>query len=240
MKPLSHGQALTDKVHDAIVAAIIDGTYRTGERLAQEEIAGRLGVSRQPVSHALNVLKQQGVVVELGRKGLTVAPMDPDRLEALYQVRGALDALAARLAAERVARDAVDAAELRALHDLVERRQRPDAAGGAFFRRVEADVAFHLALYRLSGNPVIEEMTRPHWVHFRRSMQEVLNDPASYLPVWDQHRAIVEAIVAGDAATAEKRSLDHVRTAAAKAAARLRTTTRDPSTSSTHPQETTS
>ncbi|MEZ5592565.1 MAG: GntR family transcriptional regulator [Gammaproteobacteria bacterium] len=67
MKPLIPEQALTEKVRDAIITAIINGTYRPGERLAQEEIADRLGVSRQPVSHALNVLKQQGIVVGLGR-----------------------------------------------------------------------------------------------------------------------------------------------------------------------------
>jgi DNA-binding GntR family transcriptional regulator len=224
VKPLIQEQALTEKVRDAIVAAIIDGTYQTGERLAQEEIAGRLGVSRQPVSHALNVLKQQGILVELGRKGLTVAPMDPDRLEALYQVRGTLDGLAARLTAGRVGRGEISANDLRPLADLIDKQLNP-ATAGSFSQRVDADVAFHLALYRLSGNPVIEDMTAPHWVHFRRSMQEVLNDPGAYPPVWEQHQAIFDALVAADAAAAEKLCLDHVQTASAKAANRLRTTT---------------
>ena len=118
-----------------------------------------------------------------------MAPIEPDRLEALYQVRGALDGLAARLAAERVGHGDISAAELRALADLIERQLDPKTAG-SFSQRVEADVAFHLALYQLSDNPVIEEMTRPQWVHFRRSMQEVLNDPGVYPPVWQQHQAI--------------------------------------------------
>lgn len=222
MKPLIQEQALTEKVRDAIVAAIIDGTYKTGERLKQEEIADRLGVSRQPVSHALNVLKQQGILVELGRKGLTVSPMDPDRLEALYQVRGTLDALAARLTAERVGRGDIRLADLRVLAELVEKQLNPETAG-SFVQRVEADVTFHLTVYQLSNNPVIEEMTRPHWVHFRRSMQEVLDDPGVHPPIWQQHQAIFAAITAADATTAETLCLDHAQAAATKAAKRLRT-----------------
>ena len=76
MKSLTNNPVLIDQVRDAIVGAIVEGDLRPGERLAQEDIARQLGVSRQPVSHALNVLKQQGVLVELGRKGLTVAPME--------------------------------------------------------------------------------------------------------------------------------------------------------------------
>lgn len=79
--------ALAERVRDAIVDSILQGTYRAGERLAQEKLAEELGVSRQPVSHALNVLKEQGVLVTLGRKGLTVAPMDPALVVQLYQIR---------------------------------------------------------------------------------------------------------------------------------------------------------
>ena len=59
MKPMTPAPVLTDRVRNAIVDAIVDGSLRTGERLAQEDIARRLGVSRQPVSHALSVLEQQ-------------------------------------------------------------------------------------------------------------------------------------------------------------------------------------
>ena len=71
MKPVASAPVLTDQVRSAIVDAIVAGDLRAGERLAQEDIARRLGVSRQPVSHALRVLREQGVLVDLGRKGLT-------------------------------------------------------------------------------------------------------------------------------------------------------------------------
>ncbi|MBB89932.1 MAG: transcriptional regulator [Magnetovibrio sp.] len=217
--------ALAERVRDAIVDSILQGTYRAGERLAQEKLAEELGVSRQPVSHALNVLKEQGVLVTLGRKGLTVAPMDPALVVQLYQIRGPLDGLAARLAAGRVARGETAPGEVERLQDLADRYQ--DLGPGAeekpreLARRINADMQFHVGLYRLSGNPLIEDVTRPHWVHFRRSMQAVLTHPGGRSEPWVQHRAILAAVLAGDAPEAERLSTHHSQAAATTAEASL-------------------
>src|SRR6516164_7984835 len=96
---------LIDRVRERLLAAVIDGTLAPGERLTQESVAEKLGVSRQPVSHALQLLKSRGLLVEAGKRGLVVAPVDAKRIRDLYQVREALETLAAGLAAERV-RDA--------------------------------------------------------------------------------------------------------------------------------------
>lgn len=225
MTPLGPTLALTERVRDAIVDSILQGTYRAGDRLAQEKLAEQLGVSRQPVSHALNVLKEQGVLVAFGRKGLTVAPMDPALVVQLYQIRGPLDGLAARLAAGRVAQGEVAPGALEPLRDLVDRYQDigPDAAKKPrdLAKRINADMRFHTVLYRLSGNPLVEEVTRPHWVHFRRSMQAVLTRPGGRPRAWDEHRAILAAILAGDATEAERLSIHHTQTAAATAEASL-------------------
>ncbi|PIW29770.1 MAG: GntR family transcriptional regulator [Rhodospirillales bacterium CG15_BIG_FIL_POST_REV_8_21_14_020_66_15] len=234
MTPLGPTPALTERVRDAIVDSILQGAYRAGDRLAQEKLAEQLGVSRQPISHALALLKEQGVLVALGRKGLTVAPMDPDMVVQLYQIRGPLDGLAARLSAARMARGELSPRDVEPLRDLVDRYLAQDeaAAGAAerprdLARRINADMRFHVGLYRLSGNPLIEEVTRPHWVHFRRSMQAVLTRPGGRPQAWDQHRAILAAILAGDAAEAERLSIHHTDTAAATAEASL---SKDPST----------
>ena len=94
--------ALIDQVHDKLLGAIADGTLASGQRLTQESVAAMLGVSRQPVSHALQVLKRRGFLIEHGKRGLQVAPLDGRRIRELYLVREALDGLAARLAAQRV------------------------------------------------------------------------------------------------------------------------------------------
>ena len=212
---------LTERVRDAILGGIVDGTFKTGDRLGQIEIASQLGVSRQPVSHALKVLQDQGVLVQLGRKGLTVAPMDADHLVYLYQVRGAMDALAARLAAEQISKGQIQSSVFAPLRDLIE-LHLDSTTKRAFADRVDADVTFHVSLYRLSGNLLIEEVTRPHWIHFRRSIQTVLEDRGMYPPVWEQHRDILEAILAGDGGMAAALALEHTQISAEKTASRLR------------------
>ena len=93
LDPVRSEPALIDKIHDQLVDAISVGRLPPGERLTQERVAKLLSVSRQPVSHALQLLKHRGLAVRSGRKGLAVAPLDAKRIWQLYQVREALDGL---------------------------------------------------------------------------------------------------------------------------------------------------
>ena len=101
MIPLDPLPNLIDQVYARILEAIIDRSLPPGHRIRQNELAEKLGVSRQPVSHALHLLHRQGLVAESGRRGFEVTRLDPERIRQLYEVRGAIDALAARLAAGR-------------------------------------------------------------------------------------------------------------------------------------------
>ena len=101
MIPLDPLPNLIDQVYERILAAITDRTLPPGSRIRQNELAEKLGVSRQPVSHALHLLHRQGLITESGRRGFEVTQLDPERIRQLYEVRSAIDALAARLAAER-------------------------------------------------------------------------------------------------------------------------------------------
>src|ERR1700730_18885757 len=106
MTPLDPTPNLIDQVYARILDAITDRALPPGHRIRQNELAEKLGVSRQPVSHALHLLHRQGLVAESGKRGFEVTQLDPTRIRQLYEVRGAIDALAARLAAERVKHDA--------------------------------------------------------------------------------------------------------------------------------------
>ena len=114
MIPLDPLPNLIDQVYGRILEAIIDRTLLPGQRIRQNELADKLGVSRQPVSHALHLLHRQGLVAESGRRGFEVTQLDPERIRQLYEVRGAIDALAARLAATRAKTDAAGRSRLEA------------------------------------------------------------------------------------------------------------------------------
>jgi DNA-binding GntR family transcriptional regulator len=218
---LTAAPRLVERVHRALLDAIGDGTLQPGARLTQEDLAGRLAVSRQPVLQALRLLKQSGLALDAPGRGLVVAPLDGERIADVYEVRAALDALAARLAARR--RATIDPS-------LLERGRR--AARGSDIRAmVEADEAFHHAIYAASGNSLIAASAEPHWVQLRRVMAAVLQSSGQREPIWDEHAAIAAAIARGAAAEAARRVEEHARRAGTHLRARLADLARAPSTS---------
>jgi DNA-binding GntR family transcriptional regulator len=221
LQTLPSAPSLIDQTYRQVLEAIADGTLAPAQRIRQGALADSLGVSRQPVSHALHLLKRQGLVEDSGRQGMRVVPLDPTRILQLYQVREAVDGLAAGLAAERIAAADSDNAVITALRTLVAEGCTFDAAT-PIPRLVHADTEFHRALYRLSGNPAIEEMTAPLWPHLMRSMAAILPTPGYAAQVWREHATILDRVVAGDAAAARSAACAHARSAATLTAERLR------------------
>lgn len=190
---------LVDQVYQALLGAIADGSLAPGARLTQEEIAQQLDVSRQPVLQALRLLKQDGLVLDAPGRGVQVAPLDAPGIAAVYQVRGALDALAARLAAQQG----------RSLDAKLIERGRKAARGRNVQAMIEADAAFHNAVYAAAGNPLIPRSAHLHWAHIRRAMGAVLQASTLRESVWDEHEAIAQAIAAGNADLAERLMREH-------------------------------
>jgi DNA-binding GntR family transcriptional regulator len=184
---------LVERVYRVLHDAISGGTLAPLARITQEDVARQLAVSRQPVLQALRRLKLDGLVQDAPGRGLQVAPLEAGWIASVYEVRGALDALAARLAAQRHA--GLDA-------KLIE-RGRKATRGRNVAAMIEADIAFHNAVYAASANPLIESSAQPHWSHIRRAMGAVLQKSDMRESVWDEHEAIARAIAAGDAAAAE-------------------------------------
>ncbi len=199
---------LVEEVYEALKGAILMGDLAESEAMVQDDLVEKLGVSRQPVSHALALLKHEGLVIERGRRGLMVAPIDAERIRALYQVRGAIDGLAAGLAAGRAIFGGLKAEEREPLERALEVGEAAVKAN-EIRDLVEADVNFHRAVYTLSGNPAIGEMVQPSWPHFQRSMRIVLEDPDYRQRAWAEHRDIAEAIMSSQGRHAEELARQH-------------------------------
>lgn len=190
---------LTEQVHQRLLEAICDGELPPRHRLTQEDLAEMLDVSRQPVLQALRLLKKDGFVIDAGRRGLMVAPLDAELIGHVYEIRSVLDGLAAREAARR--RAAIDPSLVAA--------GRATASGDSLRAMIDADMAFHNAIYAASGNPLVAETANHHWRHIRRAMGAVLQQAGVRRAVWDEHEAILEAIRAGDARRAESLARSH-------------------------------
>jgi DNA-binding GntR family transcriptional regulator len=202
---------LVEQVYARLLDAISEGSLQAGTRLNQEELAAGFSVSRQPVLQALRLLKKDGFVEDAPGRGVQVTQLDVNWIAKVYQVRGSLDALAVRLAAERGAKiDPEVMKQGRRVH------QTRDVQA-----MIQADLAFHRAIYQASGNPLIAQSIALHWHHLKRVMGAVLQSSDQRQTVWDEHEAIAQAIASGKADVAVRLVQEHAHEASVQLTARL-------------------
>ncbi|MFM7254563.1 MAG: GntR family transcriptional regulator [Betaproteobacteria bacterium] len=202
---------LVEQVYAALVKAIGSGALAPGDRVTQEQLARQFKVSRQPVLQALRLLRRDGLLCDAPGRGVLIAPLDANSLRWVYQLRGALDDLAVSLAAAQRAR--IDPTLIRDGRNALARSNLPDL--------IDADVAFHSALYQASGNPMILEAAGRHWSHIRRAMGVFLLGEHAPRIVWDEHAAIAEAVAAGEVERARQLSQTHTHRASEAMVAQL-------------------
>jgi DNA-binding GntR family transcriptional regulator len=197
---------LRERSLEALRSAILSGRYRPGDHLGEVELAGSLGVSRGTVREALRHLQQEGLVTAGNRGMLRVNSLTSAEVHELFRVRAALEGLAVREVIASPRRESA-AETLRAAVERLSDEDEPAV-------RMEADLAFHLLLCRLSGNSMLVEA----WQRLEGRMRvAILNGAAWQAPMMarDRHVPIVEAIEQGDV-DAAVRVVDEHMTAAAE------------------------
>ena len=146
---------MRDSVREAIRELVIGGELRPGDRLVERQLAERLGVSRVPVREALRQLAHEGLVDERPTRGMVVRRLGDEDVEALFEVRAALESI--------LCRRVVDTASDEGLDRLDEAVRRTDAALARSDRRaaVESNAAFHQVLVELAASPVLTAVMEP-------------------------------------------------------------------------------
>lgn len=216
MKVLATQPKLVEQVHEAIVTEIASGKLKPGERIIQEQIAQVLGVSRQPVQQALLLLRNQGVLRDAPGRGLIVAPLDLEQVANMYDIRAVMEGLAFRKAAER------NAERAKKQGPALIQNGRKAVAGSSVAAMIAADLKLHDFIYALSENPLIAPTMEAQWAYTQRVMGEVLMRDELPRDIWDQHEAMLNAVMAGDGAAAEALARQHITQAAAVMISRLR------------------
>lgn len=191
------------KIAEAVTQAVRDGRLAPGQRLTETDFAGRHGASRSSVREAFRRLTADGLLASEPHRGVTVRMLSRREVDNLFAVRGALEALAVRLALP-VLREAP--ARLLALQSEMDRVVGANDMP-AF---TAANAAFHALFAETADNALLSEtLTRLsnsiYWLQFR-----MLVDRRQVFDSHAEHRRIVEAILAGDAEAAEAAMRRHV------------------------------
>jgi GntR family transcriptional regulator, gluconate operon transcriptional repressor len=196
LRPLDAPRSLAEDAADRIREQILAGGFPQGSHLVEARIAEQLNVSRGPVREAFKLLRAEGLLTEEPRRGTFVVSLSARDVREIYGLRAAIEGRAARNLTRSADPDAL--AELRERLSAIERA----AAEGDVAAAYRADLAFHDAVCRLSGNARLHEVFERYvpmlraLLHLDERMSESLDAVAA------QHRPMVEAIASGDAEAA--------------------------------------
>lgn len=147
---------LRDKIASLIRDSILKGKLKPGERLMEVDVANSLGISRTPLREAFLQLESEGFVKVIPRKGAIVAETSPEDAEETYQIKGALEGLAAKLAAEKISKDKID--ELIKLNERMRKISQSKQKDYSNF--LELNSAFHKIINESSGNHKLVKMIK--------------------------------------------------------------------------------
>ncbi len=188
----------TDMVAALIREQIITGELTAGEQLRQRDLAARFQVSQTPVREAMRRLESEGLVIGDTHRGFTVVEPDDGPVEENFQIRAALEALGASLAARKI-----DAAGIARLQELNDRMRALDDADS---RYADLNREFHFTVYSCAGSPLLLSLMRLLWASLHGGPKVARSHAESAR----QHDAILAALRARDPAAAAAGTYQHI------------------------------
>jgi DNA-binding GntR family transcriptional regulator len=198
----------SELAYNSVREKILSGEFPPGSVINQATLARTIGISTTPLREALHRLKTEGLVELDAHRDARVTELKAEEARDLLEMRRSLDPLAASLAAQR--RTKADIAEIRDTLDGLEPLPGdPEYAHLLHHRR------FHAAIYRASHNDLLIETLEGLWDkadRYRRFALEVERGSAARARKAQEHRSLVEMVVAGDADGAAAVMTEHIDT----------------------------
>jgi DNA-binding GntR family transcriptional regulator len=198
-------------LHGRVVAelrqAILCGRLKPGERLIEERLAENLGVSRNPVREAIRALASEGLVEVTARRGASVLKLTEQEARETIEVRALLEGHNARLAARHR-----DQAIIRRIEKVLSKGTRA-VVGGRFDQLLALNQEFHRELHAAGRNAVLGDIVQK--LRERTAMLFSPTDPARQSRSWQEHAAILRAVIDGDERAAAALAAEHVMRAGA-------------------------
>ena len=196
--------SLRGRVFQKLREDILSGKYKEHEELKEVAIGEELGVSRTPVREAFRQLELEGLLQIVPNKGAYVTSITAKDVKDIYMIRSLLEGLCARLATEKITKEQMEEMEeniyLAEFH----------AQKGHLDQMAELDNRFHDILYEACDSKMLEHALKDYHQYVLRVRQKTLATNTRGRASNDEHRQIMEAIKAGDAAKAEQLANRHM------------------------------
>jgi DNA-binding GntR family transcriptional regulator len=197
-------ESLTSLIRRELERMIEVGELKAGDRLNENALAAKLGVSRGPIREACRGLEQSGLVHVIVNRGVFVREISNHEAAELYDIRAALYALAGRLLAPKITKKQVT--ELRRMVSQMEGA----ADNGELNVFYPLNVRFHEAIVQFSGNGRLLSMSTSVHREMHLFRRRTLDMPGRMKISNAEHRAIVDALAAKDGNATAQMMEDHV------------------------------
>lgn len=198
---------LTELVVSALRERILSGGMPPGERLVEGKLSEELGVSRMPVREALRQLAAEGLVTIEPRRGASVTSFSQQQMRELVEVRATLEGLNAKLAAQRH-----DDQQIAEMERILEEGTRVSQSGADDAVMLMMNQRFHDALGSIAANSILQDIMRS--LRDRTALLFAPINRSRGPQNWDEHAAILRAVINGDAELASLLAMRHVYNAA--------------------------
>lgn len=193
---------LQHRVHEQLEALIVSRAIPQGARIVESELAEQMGVSRGPVREALQRLALDGFVDLRPRQGAFVHVPTEKEVADFFDVRQGLEMTSVALAAQRVTEE--QAAHLRSTLERGTEMLEQGADPSAYRERVQ----IHAEIARVADNPLLEHMLAN--IRRRADWYSPPFDPVMRGDSWQEHVAIVDAIIEHDVEMAQTLMARHI------------------------------
>lgn len=199
------GNAVADTTH-ALREAILDGVLSPNDWLREESLKETLGVSRTPIREALNRLEEEGLIQRTPGQGARVTTLKIEDMSVVYQVRGSLESLTARMAAEQGS--VAEKATLLQLHE--EMQTAAEDNNQSEFSHI--NIEFHAKLTEIARNAYLTRLLGTVETAIRRFGTRSYN-PERMAHIVVEHAKVVTAVIASDGEAASQAAIEHANSA---------------------------
>lgn len=203
----------SDRAYSELKTRLLRGEFPLHRRLAEERLAGLVGVSRTPVREALARLHAEGLIARAPDGGFMPTVPDVTLVQHLYEVRAGLELQALRRPASLGRKH--DVTQLEALRDEWRAMSGDTPAGEADPGFVLLDESFHVTLVESAGNPALAEVLQQVNERIRVVRMQDFMSPERIERTVDEHLSIVDAVLGGRLVEAESQFTSHLDTSRA-------------------------
>ncbi|MBB6218574.1 DNA-binding GntR family transcriptional regulator [Anaerosolibacter carboniphilus] len=181
-------KTVRDAVFEKLRKAILDGYFKPGQRIIENQVAEEMGVSRTPIREALRRLEIEKLVENLPRKGVMVARVNESQIKEIFNIRGVLEGLAVRLAIDNS--DALMIADLEKIISEMETAIKD----GDIDKQINCNTRFHDYIVRKANSPMLTEMLQNIHEQIQRYRHQSLSLEGRAEVSLSEHKDIVQEI----------------------------------------------